>query len=292
MKTFFILLILICSATNTIAQIYQLSEYEDTKGLYKLSKVKELKVYGYAETLDSAILIAHVKYDTLGNILSARSFPNDNTALNFDTLIYNARHKLIEKITYRSDNKIDHDSLIYDENDSLKIKFQFNWDESYSTTNYGYNKPGKQVRNENYKGDTLISGCFTKYDAGNRILRQTYYGTSPFFTQADYIYDNEGRISQEIFTSKTNIYTTTYKYNEANKLISQFSVDNKNKSLFTYKYDSAGNMIEIVFNSAWGNSITNHQSIFKYYSNNLLFETKSFVNGKPYWKEKRFYVFY
>ena len=294
MKPLITLIIFSCLITKSSAQTW--SQYEDTKGLYKLNKVKEIKIYGYNDESHDSILTSIIRYDTVGGIVSSSFFSIDNKILVFDTLIYNLNHNLIKRIGYYKGSFSGYDTLIYNSDNLLVAKLEFIGENLELSTSYQYNKAGKKIKSDSYKNDTLMLRVFLAYDSLNRISQVIYlsnYGLGYDTVIFNNTYNLNGMISKRIVTSLSNDITTVYKYNKLNQLSYEPSDESGNPRFIIYKYDSRGNMIELSavnFNEKkMKETVT---STWSYYSNNLVFEKKYSTNDKKYWSARNAYTFY
>jgi len=144
----------------------------------------------------------------------------------------------------------------------------------------------KKIINETYINSTLGFKHKIKFNNKGLVSRISFIclGYKRYNTKIKFHYTDTLLIKKEVF-NRSNLFsegavTTTYEYNNIDKIIR--IVSDSSKRIETFKYDSLGNLCEykIKINSNYRHSIMHNEFIKYSFSNNKLIEklTQSFNN--------------
>lgn len=181
-------------------------------------------------------------YDGNGNVLTKIDANGEPTAYTYDAL-----NRLINK-TYRGNtDNYEYDAngnLTYCSNNQISMRFTYdklnrliaktveNWN---LTIAYGYDQAGNRTSMTDATGETRYT-----YDENNRLTSIT----NPKNETTSFIYDNGNRLTEQRMANGTQ---TTYTYDRANRLLNLVNqtANGETISSYEYEYDSNGNRIRM-----------------------------------------------
>lgn len=244
MKLSALLLCLLCNIQYSFAQFEYWAENDNET--IKKAKVKTLFLYYFQNKTDS-ILFCINNYDSLGGLVSAKTFARDGSITGVDTFIHDQNHYLI-KIIDSDVNKIRSETVIKNNSSGKPIAYQtiINDTTSYSSINH-YDENGRFIKSITYdnKGDTMIVTTF---------------------------YNQRGLMIKNIFTDKQNgtiIINTDY--DSSGKLLNRIKTDSVAIYISEFKYDSHGKNYEIKTTIISKKKKTVSKTEYIYYPNGLTF---------------------
>lgn len=291
--TFFVLNC--CAVENSRAQLWTM--YNDTTGLYKKNKVKELRVYGYSDQWSDSLLTNILRYDSSGKIISQTGFGIDKKQHDFDSFVYNHDGRLINSMRIAATAQYEIDTLIYNNEGLLIAKKHLVNGTGNQNTTYKYDHKGRLFKIETYSNSLLWFSSEISYDENSRrkgeilisLLGNSY---DTLFWKTGY--NALGFVSlKEVFSSKNGYSYSRFEYDKNNRMVRESTKGAHYGRSFTSKYNKEGNKKEdrlVIDDKVNGRSVSN--TFYKYYSNNLKFEIAHSTNGKIYYREKLVYCFY
>jgi hypothetical protein len=276
--------------------------YDDTTELFKQNHVKELRVFNYTKKKKDSSLSCIVRYNIIGKIISYTSFSFDNTINTFDTFVYN-NEKLISRHSLYGLKVKEDDTLIYNNEGLLVaqlVQSSLVGEKTFSTNmnvTFQYNHLDKLYKSETYINDTLSFQFVILYNQFKQpSLRHVIFRTEKKYDtlQIKYTYNSFGQVTQQETLSTINgTGLKAIEYNNNQKIIKEISKSTDYDIILTNRYNKQGNKIETKKIQLYKNrNLSNTETNYSYYLNNLVFETKYFLNGQIYNRQKNFYNYY
>lgn len=239
--------------------------------ILKSTHVKTETYFSFFSPTDSAVYCIN-NYDTLGNIISSKTFTKNGESKESDSLLYNDNNFLFSK-------------LIYNKKGSVK-----------STWNYEYDTFGNCISAKEYEKNGIIS-CLSKSLFNDKHQLVVTYQKSlnkTYFQSAKYFYNNIDDL-EKITYRYNNGDSTSEVYNYTNHLCNSIIyLTKQSKKTEYYNYDIDGRLTEITVTTVTSkkNKSEFKKLHFEYDSNGLCTQRLTYEQDALDEKTKCYYVFY
>jgi YD repeat-containing protein len=224
---------------------------------FRANNVEELSE---EEIRNKEFIFQHTIYNAAGNPTEVTTFNPDGTIEHTYKYKYDQHERLEDELLLEGDGEItEHRSMEYDANGRLAKEFVHYLDGSYDQLVYLYDQDGhllsrRSIDSEgetgNYSVNVYAEGVLsseTEYDIAGEII-----------TQRKLVYDEDGKIAEEIYKTPEEDYRLLYNYDE-NGYASVRRKYNNDKHLTqrnTFTYDSEGRLLETMDETSSGIEIT------------------------------------
>lgn len=200
------------------------------------------------------------EFDEAGNPIGTITYNPDGTIEHKYKYKYNSEGKLIDELLLESDDEItEHRSMEYNTDGQLIKEYIHYLDGTADALIYTYDKEGRllsrrSIDSEGETGNYLIN----VYD-GDHVVSETEYDIADvIITQRKIIYDENGKITEEVFRTPEENYNILYSYDEKG-VASVRRRYNEEKHLMernTFTYDFEGRISESMEETSSGIEIT------------------------------------
>lgn len=250
---------------NYCKSFAQNNKEESYETIIKKNKVKSSTVYFFKNEKDSSISQSET-FDAFGFMTSKNMFDSNGKVSILDTFYYDNNQVLLKKEQSYQAKKI-------------------------SVYAYKYDSQGKVIfQNLIHDSGNLKGHSF--YDAYNRITKSVNYDNNGDSSVFKTFYNKKGLLVKNTFVSGNVQSIIKFKYNNYDKLIKKMQTDNYSEFITKYRYNDDGKLVESNFLSIYKDDEKISKTIFTYYTNGLIFDTKNIYPNKTSSFQKTYYTYY
>jgi len=213
------------------------------------AEIKEVEFkYQYTEFNDSGLPVEVITYNP------------DGTVEHKYTYHYNSEGRVIDEVLLEADDEItQHRSMEYDADGKLIKEYIHYLDGTADVLTYTYDKQGRLLSRRSTDSDGETGNYLVNVYDGEQLVSESEYDIAgEIITQRKILYDEDGKITEEIFRTPEENYHIIYNYDE-NGHASVRRRYNEEKHLTernTFTYDTEGRLSESMEESSSGIEIT------------------------------------
>lgn len=173
---------------------------------------------------------------------------------------YNSEGKIIDELLIESDGEVtEHRSMVYDSEGRLAKEFIHYLDDSADVLMFTYDAEGRLLSRRSVDNEGETGNYLVNVYSGNQLVSESEYDIAgEIITQRKIVYNEEGKITEEIFRTPEQNYHILYSYDE-NGTASVSRKYNEDKHLTernTFTYNSEGRLSESMEETSSGIEIT------------------------------------
>jgi YD repeat-containing protein len=238
--------------------------------------IKSFRANNIAELEESEIrekeyIYQHTEFDEAGHPVEVITYTPDETIEHTYKYQYNSEGKVIDELLLEADEEVtEHRSMEYNAEGQLVKEYIHYLDGTADELIFTYDKQGRLLSRKSIDSEGETGNYLVNVFDGDQLVSESEYDIGgEIITQRKIIYNEEGKITEEVFKTPEENYHILYSYDE-NGVASVRRRYNEDKHLMernTFTYDSEGRLaesleetssgIETTFNSydAAGNTI-------------------------------------
>ena len=213
-----------------------------------------------SEIRDKEFKYQHTEFDESGLPIEVITYNPDETVEHKYRYQYNSEGKVIDEILLEADDEVtEHRSMEYNAEGQLVKEYIHYLDDTADVMNYTYDEKGRLLSRRSIDSDGETGNYMVNVYDGDLLVSESEYDIAgEIITQRKIIYDENGKITEEIFKTPEGNYDILYSYFE-NGHASVRRRYNDQKHLTernTFTYDSEGRLSESMEESSSGIEIT------------------------------------
>lgn len=213
-----------------------------------------------AEIRDIEFKFQHTKFDEAGLPMEVITYNPDGTVEHKYEYKYNSEGKLIDELLLEADDEVaEHRSMEYNAEGHLDKEYVHYLDGTADVLNFKYDEKGRLLSRRSVDSDGETGSYLVNVYDGDLLVSETEYDIAgEIITQRKIIYDNEGKITQEIFRTPEENYDIQYSYFENGQasVRRRYNEDKHLTERYTFSYDDEGRLSESMEESVSGVEIT------------------------------------
>lgn len=200
------------------------------------------------------------EFDANGHPLEVTTYNPDGSVEHKYQYQYSSDGKIIDELLVEADDEVtEHRSMVYNSAGQLSKEFIHYLDDSADVLMFTYDNEGRlisrrSIDNEGETGNYLVN----VYD-GSLLVSETEYDiTGEIITQRKIIYNEEGKISEEVFRTPEENYHILYSYDEKGiaSVSRRYNEDKNLTGRNTFTYNTEGRLSESMEETSSGIEIT------------------------------------
>jgi YD repeat-containing protein len=202
----------------------------------------------------------HTEYNDSGFPIEEITYLPDGTVEHIYKYQYNSDGKLTDELLLEADNEVtEHRSMEYNADGQLVKEFIHYLDGTADVLNFTYDNKGRllsrrSIDSEGETGNYLVN----VYDEDLLVSESEYDITGEIITQRKIIYDENGKITEEVFRTPEENYHILYNYDENGQasVRRRYNEDKHLTERNTFTYNTEGRLSESMEESSSGIEIT------------------------------------
>ncbi len=200
------------------------------------------------------------EFDDAGLPVVAITYHPDGSVEHKYEYVYNSDGKLIDELLHETDDEVaEHRSMEYNAEGQLEKEYIHYLDGTADQLIYTYDKEGRLTSRRSIDSDGETGNYLVNVYDGDRVASETEYEISgEIITQRKIIYDENGKITEEIFRTPEEDYQILYNYDEQGvaSVRRRYNSDKHLTERDTFTYDSEGRLSESMEETSAGVEIT------------------------------------
>jgi YD repeat-containing protein len=200
------------------------------------------------------------EYDDAGHPVEVITFNLDGSVEHRYKYQYNSDGKVIDELLLEADNEVtEHRSMEYNSEGQLSKEYIHYLDETTDQLVFTYDKEGRLLSRRSIDSDGETGNYLVNVYDGKHLVSETEYDIAgEIITQRKIIYDEDAKITEEIFRTPEEDYQILYNYDE-NGIASvrrRYNADKHLTERNTFTYDTEGRLSESFDETTSGIEIT------------------------------------
>ena len=212
------------------------------------------------EIRDKEYLHQYTEFDEAGHPIEAITYQPDGTVEHKYKYKYNSEGKLIDEILLEIDDEItEHRSMEYNDDGQLIKEFIHYLDETADVLIFTYDGEGRLISRKSIDSDGVTGNYIVNVFEGDQLASESEYDIAgEIITQRKIIYDENGKITEEIFKTPEENYNILYSYDEKGvaSVRRRYNEDKHLMERNTFTYDFEGRLSESMEETSSGIEIT------------------------------------
>jgi YD repeat-containing protein len=209
---------------------------------------------------DKEYLHQFTQFDDSGLPLVAITYHPDGSVEHKYKYTYNSVGKVVDELLLETDDEVtEHRSMEYNAEGQLEKEYIHYLDGTADQLIFTYDKEGRLTSRRSIDSDGETGNYLVNVYDGDLVASETEYDISgAIITQRKIIYDEDGKITEEIFRTPEEDYQILYNYDE-NGVASvrrRYNADKHLTERDTFTYDSEGRLSESMEETSAGIEIT------------------------------------
>jgi len=212
------------------------------------------------EIRDAEYIHQYTEFDDEGHPMEAITYHSDGSIEHKYKYIYNSEGKVVDELLLESNGEnTEHRSMEYNAEGQLIKEYIHYLDGTADVLIFTYDKEGRflsrrSIDSEGETGNYLVN----VYDGDHVISESEYDVTGTIITQRKIIYNEAGKITEEIFRTPEEDYQILYSYDEQGvaSVRRRYNADKHLTERDTFTYDSEGRLSESMEETSAGIEIT------------------------------------
>jgi YD repeat-containing protein len=200
------------------------------------------------------------EFDANGNPLQVTTYNPDGSVEHKYKYQYSSDGKLIDEMLLEADDEVtEHRSMVYDSEGRLVKEFIHYLDDSADVLMFTYDTEGRLLSRRSVDNEGETGNYLVNVYSGTKLVSESEYDISgEIITQRKIVYNENGKITEEIFRTPEQNYHILYSYDE-NGTASVSRKYNEDKHLTernTFTYNTEGRLSESMEETSSGIEIT------------------------------------
>jgi YD repeat-containing protein len=200
------------------------------------------------------------EFDAEGHPLEAITYLPDGTVEHKYIYKYNSEGKVIDELLLEADGEVaEHRSMEYNAEGQLVKEYIHYLDDTADVLIFTYDSEGRILSRRSIDSEGETGNYVVNIYDGDKVVSESEYDIAgEIITQRKIIYDEAGKISEEVFKTPEENYQILYSYDEQG-VASVRRRYNEEKHLMernTFTYDSEGRLSESMDETSSGIEIT------------------------------------
>lgn len=224
---------------------------------YRANNISDLKE---SEIREREFDYQHTELDESGLPVQVITFNPDGTVEHSYKYAYNSEGRVIDELLLEADDEIaEHRSMEYNTEGQLVKEYIHYLDGTADVLNYTYDQQGRllskrSIDSEGETGNYLVN----VYDEELLVSETEYDIAGEIITQRKILYDEDRKITEEIFRTPEENYHIIYNYDEDGhaSVRRRYNEDKHLTERNTFTYDTEGRLSESMEESSSGIEIT------------------------------------
>lgn len=212
------------------------------------------------EIRDKEYIHQYTEFDEAGHPIEAITYLPDGTVEHKYKYQYNSEGKLVDEILLEFDDEVtEHRSMEYNDEGKLAKEYIHYLDGTADTLIFTYDKEGRLLSRRSIDSDGETGNYLVNVYEGNHVVSETEYDiTGIIITQRKIIYDEDGKIIEEVFKTPEENYNILYSYDEKGvaSVRRRYNEDKHLMERNTFTYDFEGRLSESMDETSSGIEIT------------------------------------
>jgi len=212
------------------------------------------------EIREKEYILQYTEFDEAGHPIEAITYLPDGSVEHKYKYKYNSEGKLIDEILLESDDEVtEHRSMEYNDEGQLVKEFIHYLDGTADVMIFTYDNEGRLLSRRSVDSDGETGNYLVNVYEGDHVVSESEYDIAgEIITQRKIIYDEDGKITEEVFRTPEENYNILYSYDEKG-VASVRRRYNEEKHLMernTFTYDFEGRLSESMEETSSGIEIT------------------------------------
>jgi YD repeat-containing protein len=212
------------------------------------------------EIREKEYLHQYTTFDDAGLPIEAITYHPDGSVEHKYKYTYNSDGKVVDELLLETDDEItEHRSMEYNAEGQLEKEYIHYLDGTADQLIFTYNKEGRLTSRRSIDSDGETGNYLVNVYDGDHVASETEYDISgEIITQRKIIYNEEGKITEEIFRTPEEDYQILYNYDEQGvaSVRRRYNADKHLTERDTFTYDSEGRLSESIEETSSGIEIT------------------------------------
>jgi len=212
------------------------------------------------EIRDREYIHQFTEFDDVGLPVEAITYHPDGSVEHKYKYTYNSDGKVVDELLLETDDEVtEHRSMEYDAEGQLEKEYIHYLDGTADQLIYTYDKEGRLISRRSIDSDGETGNYVVNVFDGDNLASETEYEISgEIITQRKIIYNEDGKITEEIFRTPEENYQILYNYDEQGvaSVRRRYNADKHLTERDTFTYDSEGRLAESMEETSAGIEIT------------------------------------
>jgi len=224
---------------------------------FRANNVSELEE---SEIREKEYLHQYTEFDDQGHPLEAVTYLPDGTVEHKYIYKYNSEGKVIDELLLESDGEVtQHRSMEYNPEGQLVKEFIHYLDGTADQLIFTYDKEGRLLSRRSIDSEGETGNYLVNVYEGDHVVSETEYDIAgEIITQRKIIYNEDGKINEEVFKTPEENYQILYSYDEQGvaSVRRRYNEDKHLMERNTFTYDSEGRLSESMDETSSGIEVT------------------------------------
>ncbi len=224
---------------------------------YMAANISELDE---TEIREKEYLHQFTEFDDSGLPVEAITYYPDGSVEHKYKYVYDGNGKVIDELLLETDDEVtEHRSMEYNAEEQLEKEYIHYLDGTADQLIYTYDKEGRLISRRSIDSDGETGNYMVNLYDGDHLASETEYEISgEIITQRKIIYDENGKITEEIFKTPEEDYQILYTYDEQGvaSVRRRYNADKHLTERNTFTYDTEGRLSESMEETNAGIEIT------------------------------------
>lgn len=200
------------------------------------------------------------EFDEAGHPIEAITYLPDGTVEHKYIYKYNSEGKVIDELLLEADDEItEHRSMEYNEAGQLVKEYIHYLDDTADVLIFTYDTEGRILSKRSIDSEGETGNYVVNIYDGDKVVSESEYDMAgEIITQRKIIYDEDGKVTEEIFKTPEENYQILYSYDEQGvaSVRRRYNEDKHLMERNTFTYDSEGRLSESMDETSSGIEIT------------------------------------
>jgi YD repeat-containing protein len=200
------------------------------------------------------------QFDENGFPMEVTTYNPDGTVEHKYKYRYTSEGKVIDEMLLEADDEVtEHRSMVYDSDGKLSKEFIHYLDDSADVLIYTYDSEGRLISRRSIDNEGETGNYLVNVYSGKQLVSESEYDIAgEIITQRKIVYDENGKITEEIFRTPEQNYHILYSYDESGtaSVSRKYNEDKHLTERNTFTYNTEGRLSESMEETSSGIEIT------------------------------------